>query len=314
MSDPATDQGSGLISERDFALVAARLKEMTGIHLGPHKRAMVSGRLAKRLKALGLSDYQSYVGVLEDGSETAEHEAFITALTTNMTRFRREKHHFRHFSEKMLPDLVTTARKGGRVRIWSAACSTGEEAYDLAFHVLDKCPEAAKLDLRLLATDIDKTALATAHDGIYPSVSLNDLPEGFRSTFFIEGDTPTGSARVCDEARSLIAFRSLNLDAVWPFKGLFDVVVCRNVAIYFDEATSDRLWHRLAAVLRPGGALYAGHSEALPKDVVDAGQQDGPGTYRFPDGFRAGQAKADQVIDSKEKPNGFERQASRSCG
>lgn len=313
MTEPAPDQGSGLISERDFGMVAARLKEMTGIHLSPQKRAMVSGRLAKRLKALGLSDYQMYLGLLEDGVQTAEHEAFITALTTNMTRFRREKHHFRHFTEKMLPELVTTARKGGRVRIWSAACSTGEEAYDLAFHVLHRCPEAAKLDLRLLATDIDRTALAAAHDGIYPTASLKELPEGFQNAFFIEDDTPAGKARVRDEVRALIAFRTLNLDAIWPFKGQFDVIVCRNVAIYFDDTTSDRLWRRLAGVLRPGGALYAGHSEALPKDVVGAGQLDGPGTYRFPDGFRTGRSKADQLIDSKEKPDGFERQTTRSC-
>lgn len=269
-----------LIRDEDFQAVASLLKAMTGIHLKPNRRAMVAGRLAKRIKLLGLGSMQAYCDHLQNSDNAAEKDAFIAALTTNMTRFYREAGHFRDLSEQVLPRLLDKARHGERVRIWSAACSTGEEAYDLAFHVLSADAAIAAKDVRILATDIDQTALATAKTGIYPTNGLDELPGGFMDRFFDAKGAPAGMKRVGRSARDLITFRRLNLNADWPFEGKFDVIMCRNVAIYFDSDTQSRLWRRLADRLQPGGTLYLGHSETLPDEVARSLQFCGAGTFR----------------------------------
>lgn len=271
-----------LISPDDFAIVADLLKRMTGIHIGSNKRAMVSGRLAKRLKALKIGSVDAYCTWLQQPGNTAEQDAFISALTTNMTRFNREDHHFTHLADHILPGLAAAARAGRRVRLWSAACSTGEEAYDLAFRMLDACPEAAQLDLRILATDIDKSALSVAHAGLYPATAVSDLPDGFAERHLDQGAGINGMARVAQRARDLITFRCLNLNGEWPFKGRFDVIMCRNVTIYFDEDTQARLWQRLADRIEPGGALYVGHSELLPEAIAMRFTQHERGAFCLP--------------------------------
>ncbi len=270
-----------MISQDDFARVAALLKRMTGIHIASNKRAMVSGRLSKRLKAAGIGSVSAYCDWLQRPGNSEEEDAFVSALTTNMTRFNREPHHFAHLGDQLLPGLVRAARNGQRVRLWSTACSTGEEAYDLALRVLDACPDAARRDLRILATDIDKAALATARAGIYPAASLTDLPDDLSARFFRRAGAPAGMVRVDDAARALVSFRQLNLNAEWPFQGLFDVVICRNVTIYFDETTQARLWRRLADRVAPGGALYIGHSELLPEMTAARFRQEGHGAFRL---------------------------------
>ncbi|MTJ06045.1 MAG: protein-glutamate O-methyltransferase CheR [Sediminimonas qiaohouensis] len=284
MTEILQDDASSLISPQDFATVAKLLKQMAGIHLNPNKRAMVSGRLNKRLKALGHGTIKSYCAALEMDANSHERDAFVSALTTNMTRFNREAHHFAHLTQNILPELVKSARAGGRVRVWSTGCSTGEEAYDLAIRVLEACPDAAKLNLRILATDIDKTALATAEAGLYPVSSLSQFPGERVDQFFDQKNTPNGMAQVRQTAKDLIAFRWLNLNSNWPFHGKFDVIMCRNVAIYFDTETQGRLWSRLTDRLQPEGVLYVGHSEALPEEVMARVRIDGAGTFRLSSG------------------------------
>ena len=271
-----------LIRDEDFQAVANLLKAMTGIHFKSNRSALVAGRLAKQDKLLGLGSIQAYCAYLQRSDNVAEKDAFIAALTTNMTRFNREPGHFRDLSEQVLPKLVDKARRGDRIRIWSAACSTGEEAYDLAFHVLSADAAIAERDVRILATDIDQTALATATTGVYPSNGLDELPKGFIDRFFDAGGAPTGMKRVGRCARDLITFRRLNLNADWPFQGKFDVIMCRNVAIYFDSDTQARLWRRLADRLQPDGTLYLGHSETLPDQVARSLLICGAGTFRRP--------------------------------
>ncbi|MFN3208593.1 MAG: CheR family methyltransferase [Roseovarius sp.] len=270
-----------LISADDFQIVSGLLKRMTGIHIGGNKRAMVSGRLAKRLRALGIASVPAYCDLLQQPGNNAEVDAFISALTTNMTRFNREDHHFAHLNDRVLPALAATARTGRRVRLWSAACSTGEEAYDLAFRVLEACPEAARLDVRILATDIDKSALEIARAGAYPATSLSNLPDGFAERYMDAGTAAPGMVSVRSAPRDLVTFRCLNLNADWPFKGPFDVIMCRNVTIYFDAETQARLWRRLADRICPGGALYAGHSEMLPDNVAARFAQEDRGAFRL---------------------------------
>ncbi|WP_103764419.1 CheR family methyltransferase [Roseovarius confluentis] len=282
MNDQPHSAAPPLISSHEFATVADLIKRMTGIHISSNKRAMVSGRLAKRLKALGISSVDAYCDWLQRPGNAAEQDAFISALTTNMTRFNREDHHFTHLTDHILPGLAAAARSGRRVRLWSAACSTGEEAYDLAFRVLDACPEAARLDIRILATDIDKTALGTARAGVYPAASLSDLPHGFADCHLERGKGAGNMVRVADAPRDLVTFRCLNLNGDWPFNGAFDVIMCRNVTIYFDEDTQARLWRRLADRITPGGALYVGHSELLPEAIAIRFTQQERGAFCLP--------------------------------
>ncbi|WP_420556594.1 CheR family methyltransferase [Roseovarius sp.] len=282
MSDEPQVTAPPLISPGDFNIVANLLKRMTGIHIGSNKRAMVSGRLAKRLKALGIGSVEAYCDWLQTPGNEAEQDAFVSALTTNMTRFNREEHHFNHLSEHVLPRLTEAARSGRRVRFWSAACSTGEEAFDIAFRLLEICPEAARLDLRILATDIDKSALGTARAGLYPTSSLSDLPASLADRYIDRADSPSGMVRVASTARDLITFRCLNLNAEWPFQRGFDVIMCRNVTIYFDETTQVRLWERLADRVVAGGALYVGHSENLPEHIATSFIQQERGAFCRP--------------------------------
>lgn len=253
----------GTISDADFARIAGLVREMMGIDLQPHKRTMVASRLSKRLRATGFEAVDDYIDYMLSAAGREEQSNFVSAYTTNMTRFNREGHHFEQLAQDVLPDLMAQARRGKRVRIWSAGCSSGEEPYGLAFHVLDACPEAASLDVKILATDIDPEILITAKRGVYPKSSTASLPNGQGSQYFVAHEGSDDRLSVCDKARELISFRRLNLHEDWPFKGKFDIIMCRNVAIYFDGPTQSRLWGRFGGQLCPDGLLFLGHSEGI---------------------------------------------------
>ncbi|TNF18615.1 MAG: chemotaxis protein [Rhodobacteraceae bacterium] len=257
-----------LISEEAYARVAQLLHELTGIHLPQGKRAMVSSRLSRPLRNAGVADIDAYCRVLAQPGATRQQDEFISALTTNTTRFNREAHHFDHLCQDVLPALAAKAQEGRRVRLWSAGCSSGEEAYGLAFHVLDHCPGAPTRDLRILATDIDNRILARARQARYPASALAALPGDQASRYFDPAPAGSTHCQVSAAARQLIAFRHLNLKQDWPFAGRFDVIFCRNVAIYFDETTQVHLWRRLCDRVLPGGVLYIGHSESIPPDIT----------------------------------------------
>ncbi|RME15727.1 MAG: chemotaxis protein [Alphaproteobacteria bacterium] len=253
------------LSEKDFTKVAGILHRETGIFLPPSKRALVQSRLAKRVRMLGQPSISEYVKLIAGNDGTNELPNLISALTTNVTKFFREPHHFDDLRDNVLPRLVTAARAGGVIRLWSAGCSTGEEAYSLAFTILDVCPDVENLDVRILATDIDESALRRAREGQYTASEMKFVPEHIRRRFFTRsgsGETETWS--VPPSARKLIAFRKLNLTAKWPFRGGFDAIFCRNVAIYFDEPTRQSLWVRFSQLQRRANdRLYIGHSERI---------------------------------------------------
>ncbi len=269
----------GTISDADFASIAALVREWMGIDLQPHKRTMVASRLSKRLRATGYKSVPDYIDFMHSPQGRDEQSRFISAYTTNMTRFNREGHHFEQLANEVLPELMAKARRGKRVRIWSAGCSSGEEPYGLAFHVLDACPEAASLDVKILATDIDPEILATAKQGLYPTSSITALPNGQGDKYFEAFDGSRDRKSVCDKARQLISFRRLNLHGDWPMKGKFDIIMCRNVAIYFDAPTQSRLWQRFGEQLCHDGLLFLGHSEGIGPEHAELFRTVGRGVF-----------------------------------
>lgn len=279
--------GDDLMSEADFALLAQLLHKLTGIDLKPSKRSMASVRISRLLKAQGARDIRSYLSRLQSNATEPERENFIEALTTNVTRFDRESHQFDHLTKSVLPELSERLRRGGRVRLWSAGCSSGEEAFDLAFRVLEVCPEAATLDCRILATDIDRKVLKKASTAIYAEADVNALRQTYRNQHFFKNQ-PSGSDRLArgetfsvqGPARDIVTFRRLNLLSDWPFSGEFDVIMCRNVTIYFDTETQSKLWQRFTDRLRPNGALYVGHSETVPVSIAKNYLPEGSSIFR----------------------------------
>lgn len=252
-----------VISSGDFSTITNLLYQMSGISLPESKRAMVAARLADRVRVLGMTSMSEYCALLNSPSGNEEHENMLLALTTNITSFERERKQLDHFDQVLLPELVERARAGGRVRLWSAACSTGEEAFSLAFRVLDACPDANQFDFKILATDIDRRVVSAAKTATYSRTDIEKLPTSFANRFFTSCGASVEMRQVKAEPQKLISFKVLNLLSDWPFEGKFDMIMCRNVAIYFDEKTQLDLWSRLAGRLAKNGILYIGHSESI---------------------------------------------------
>ena len=252
-------------SNADFQFIAMIAHQRAGLDISPDKAALVAGRILRRIKLLGMKDYESYCNLLRSEENHPEHAELISLLTTNVTHFFREKHHFIKLREAILPKLIERARNGKRVRIWSAGCSSGQEPYSIGLEILSSCPEAAALDLKLLATDIDPAALSVAESGVYSADSLTSAQHPMVGRYFSNSNchaTPhTISAK--NELKEIIHFRQLNLIQSWPFTGTFDVIFCRNVLIYFSQETQNSLWPRFEAALSSGGTLFLGHSERV---------------------------------------------------
>lgn len=267
------------LTMEDFRRIAAVLHADSGIHLPEGKAALVYSRLAKRLRALGLASFEQYCELVSGANGAEERQIMLKALTTNVTRFFREPHHFDHLKAMLASTLGAKAKSGGRLRIWSAGCSSGEEPYSIALTVLSVLPNAAELDVKILATDIDTNVLAKAAAGVYGADAAAQAPPALRARFRPHED----GVIVDDGPRQLVSFRELNLMGSWPMKGPFDAIFCRNVAIYFEEATQERLWGRFGEKLTPQGRLYVGHSER----VGDARfLTDGQTVYRLKEGGR----------------------------
>jgi len=246
-------------TDADFAVIAQLAGRDFGLHLTSAKRDLVYSRLLKRLRALGLDQFSAYCSLITGPQGAEERMAMLSALTTNVTHFFREEHHFRILRERALPPLIQAARDGARVRLWSAGCSAGQEPYSLAFTMLALCPDAVQLNLRILATDVDSQVLARAEQGCYPAEELDAIPGPMRRFVDRSGD----SFAIGEQARKLVTFGPLNLIQPWPMAGPFDVIFCRNVAIYFDKPTQARLWARFAGIMAPGAVLCIGHSERI---------------------------------------------------
>ncbi|WP_244607233.1 protein-glutamate O-methyltransferase CheR [Bosea sp. CS1GBMeth4] len=266
MLAPQPVQSDTSLSREDMGFVAKLVYEHAGIVIREHKEAMARGRLARRVKVLGLGSIAEYCAYLRTPAAADEIPELINAVTTNHTAFFRERHHFDHLRKDVLPHLVQErAGRRGRIRIWSAACSSGEEPYSIAAIARDVIGHRGDLDFRILATDIDTDILDRAAAGQYPAEQFERLPPDLRPLLKLEGQNARGEVRIAEDLKRLIAFRRLNLIESWPMKGPFDVIFCRNVFIYFDTPTKAAILDRYVALLQPGGFLYLGHSESLPQ-------------------------------------------------
>jgi chemotaxis protein methyltransferase CheR len=265
--ESATALGGGgpVLGDADFLYLRAFVLEHCGIALGDHKRQLVQGRLFRRLRALGLSNFGSYCELLRRDPQ-AELGELASAISTNVTSFFREVHHYDLLADELLPRwLHEKRREGDRLRIWSAGCSSGEEPYALAMVLAEALERTgSRLDAKILATDLSPQALETARRGVYPLERINGISEERRRRWMLRGDGEyEGLACVHPRLRELVTIEPLNLLHPWPMRGPFDAIFCRNVVIYFDQPTKRRLFQRYADLLPAGGYLFLGHSESL---------------------------------------------------
>lgn len=264
------------LSDAEFEEIRQLVREHTGIALADSKRELVYSRLVRRLRKLKLDSFRDYLEVLAKG-EAAELEEFTNAITTNLTSFFREPHHFEFLAETAFPELEKRNATTRRLRIWSAGCSTGEEPYSLAMTLQEHISRFRGWDVRILATDLDSNVLAHASAGVYREDRFERMPGGRKGKWF--KPTRDGHYAAVDELKSLITFKQLNLMHTWPMKGPFDIVFCRNVVIYFDKPTQRQLFDRMAELQDVGSWLCIGHSESLFK-VCDRYQLIGKTIYR----------------------------------
>lgn len=252
-------------TENDFKVIKKLVAEKTGIHLTDAKKDLVYGRLSKRIRTLGLSSFQEYIEYVKHDHEE-ELINFINAITTNLTSFFRENHHFNYLGNALLQKLLKANDDTRKIRIWSAGCSTGEEPYSIAMTLLDKMEGLHNWDIKILATDLDTNVIKTAMTGVYPIERINGIDSKLKKRWFLNGKgQKSGFVKVSRELQDLITFRQLNLMNQWPMKGKFDVIFCRNVVIYFDKPTQKVLFDRFANLLSHDGTLFIGHSETLFK-------------------------------------------------
>jgi len=246
-------------SSRDFECVKKLIYARAGIALAENRQEMVYTRLSRRLRATGSRGFDDYLERLERDGQDAEWESFVNALTTNLTSFFREEHHF-----PILANLVKKRQPGQTLKLWCSAASTGEEPYSMAMTMIETF-ESLKPPVRILATDIDTDVLATAREGVYSLDKLDSMPPERVRRFFMKGKNGTaGYARVRQEVRDLVTFRQLNLlDPKWPMRGPFDAIFCRNVMIYFDKPTQYRILQKFVPLLDRDGLLFMGHSEVF---------------------------------------------------
>lgn len=252
-----------IFTDKDFKSIAGQVYQACGIVLGPHKREMVYSRLAKRLRQYGFTKFKQYLAFLEQHPEQ-ELSHFINALTTNLTSFYREKHHFDYLEKELLPRALKENTRDHKIRIWSAGCSTGEEPYSIAMSVAKVCPRVG-WDIKILATDLDSNVLHSAQQGVYNQRQVTGIPEPLLKTWFLKSRSGE-QMKVKQALQKYITFKRLNLLEPWPMKGQFDVIFCRNVVIYFDKVTKEHLYNLFAQRLKPGGHLFLGHSETMGKE------------------------------------------------
>lgn len=277
---PRAPLGEMEFTERDFRFISDFMRETAGIELPDSKFSLVYSRLTKRLRALKMTRFKDYCAYITSDPDCPERMELLNALTTNVTNFFREPHHFDDLRQNVLPDLATRAKRGERVRLWSAACSTGQEPYSMALCVLNAIPDAASLDVKILATDIDKTVIATAQRGQYAGALLQNVPDGMRRKFITPAADAEDEYLIDPGVKALVTFREMNLIRDWPVRGPFDVIFCRNVVIYFADATEQAVWSKFAKVLSPGGRLYIGHSERVAGPATSAFESVGVTAYR----------------------------------
>ena len=255
------------LERADFDSIRQLVHASTGISLSPAKMELVKRRFSPRLRALGLDGFGAYVDYLRHNF-ASEEVHFCNAITTNLTSFFREKHHFELMAKEMLPQLLRDSRPDRRIRLWSAGCSTGQEAYCLAITLHQQVPDLARRNIRILATDLDENCLARARQGSYPVAEFEQVPDSILGTWFRREMQQSGRQQrevytAKDSLKSLITFNKLNLMQAWPMKGPFDIIFCRNVFIYFDKPTQTAVMEGFARLQEAGAFLCLGHSEII---------------------------------------------------
>lgn len=268
-----------IYSDADFRRIARLAHSRAGIVLGDHKMMLAYSRLAPLVRRSGLITFSAFLDHAEQDDELSNQ--IIAVLTTNHTYFNREAHHFEHFTQYVRPALIERLKARQRVRLWSAASSSGEEAWTLLMYLLGSDRAAGKQiatsDIRLLGTDLAPHAIERANAAEYETKALSAIPDELRVCW-------TGAngprSRIAPEVRKLAHFKRLNLLGDWPMRQPFDVIFCRNVMIYFDQPTKERLIHRLAQQLCVGGYLYIGHSERATGAGLDLLEAVGPTVYQ----------------------------------
>ena len=256
------------LSDEEFTKLRDLVYKISGISLSETKRELVISRFSRRLKALRLKSFSDYHNLLISPSGFTEVQNFINSITTNKTDFFREAHHFDFLVSKIIPMLISKNKR--IVKIWSAACSTGEEPYTIAMVMAKHFVEKYNIPVKILATDIDTSVLTVASKGVYDSSIVSVLPEEYMKKYFLRGkDDSSGLYKVKENIRKMVTFKQLNFVATeYPITTTFDVIFCRNVIIYFNPETKRRVVNKLYRYLNPGGYIMMGHSETL-FDMVD---------------------------------------------
>ncbi len=269
--------------DQDFKFLAGLLHEKTGIVLTEKKKEMMYGRLVRRLRALSIPSFADYCKYLQGSSGKKELGFTLNAITTNTTDFFREKHHFEYLRDQILPPVNKQVglNSAHHFRIWSAGCSSGQEPYSIAMVMRNVLGPSAR-NCKILATDLDSNMLATAKFGQYDAEKCREtIPRTYRASYTQRVKDSEGDlVKMKDEVKNLITYKQLNLLHDWPMKGKFDIIFCRNVMIYFDKETQDKLVRRYATYLKPSGILFIGHSESL-LSVSDIYKCEGKTTYRL---------------------------------
>jgi chemotaxis protein methyltransferase CheR len=249
----------------DFERIRQFVSEHTGIVLTEKKKDMVYGRLAKRVRKGGFASFEDFCTALEQGDEE-EQDFMVNAITTNLTAFFREEHHFEYLANTLIPELVEKNRHTKKLRIWSAGCSTGEEPYSIAMILKESLPNFDEWDVKILATDLDANVIEQGKSGIYRADRMTGIRDDRIKRWFKQGrGKQDDKVKVIPELQQMISFKRLNLLQDWPMKGQFDLMFCRNVVIYFDKETQKVLFDRYADILVADAHLFIGHSETLFK-------------------------------------------------
>ena len=250
-------------TDKHFNHIRDIVTEHSGIVLSDAKRDMIYSRLVRRLRKTGVSNFDDYCRLLEN-QDHEEFTYFSNAITTNLTSFFRENHHFEILAETVLPEIMERNRASKQIRVWSAGCSTGMETYSIAMVLKEVIPENQGWDVKILATDLDTEVLETASSGVYQQDRVTGVTDDRIDRWFMKGRGENSEKlKLSKELREMITFNQLNLLNPFPFKGPFDIIFCRNVVIYFDKATQKVLFDKFANIHANNSYLFIGHSETL---------------------------------------------------
>ena len=256
------------ITQQEFKLFQELIYRKAGIYLAPSKKGLIEARLARRLRELGLSSFGAYYHRVVEEGDGGELVHLLNRISTNETHFLREPKQFEFLGQRVFPEWTSqgaSGKRSRRIRVWSAGCSTGEEPYSLAMVLLEHFPPSAGWEIELLATDLSTRALELARTAVWPIAKVKEIPPRYLKRFMLKGTrTQEGKMKAGPEIRSVVRFERLNLnDELYPVTGLFDVIFCRNVLIYFDTQSRARVIHRLLNYLVPAGYFFVGHAESL---------------------------------------------------